>query len=403
MFYQVLSWSCALGGLVALVYKLPALPRHRGDAAFIALCVYFLCSSLSFFVELDQLRTHIAEILRYQNITTFLCQALVVVLTGAQQVVLVHWSHPPAQARAKARTRIIGYGAALAVLAGLFFFVNPPQRVGTAEVTVLLNLENPRYAVYFSLYLAVCAVGQVEAVRLSTRYARMAHRSWLRSGMWAVAVGASLILVYCLIRYLQIIAIWTGLPEPWDDLYWIAGSVGSLCQVFGWTVPSWGPRLSEAAQWVANFRSYRRLRPLWWALYRANPAIALAPPASRWWELVPPRDLEYRLYRRVIEIRDGQLALRPYMDPAAVRAEAARLGVSAEAPSTAYEALLLRTALTARDTGSAAPAGPSETVTHAPDGDITEEIAWLTQVAGHFRDLPAGRAPAGAERTSAGS
>ncbi|MBW1596155.1 MAB_1171c family putative transporter [Streptomyces sp. JJ38] len=402
MFYQVLSWTCALGGLAAVLYKLPALPRHRRDAAYIALCVYFLCSSLSFFVELDQVRDDIARILHYPNITTFLCQALVVVLTAAQQVVLVHWSHGPGQAAVKARNRMLGYGLALAVLAVLFFFVNPPKRQGSAEVTVLLNLENPRYAAYFALYLAVCAVGQVEAVRLSLRYARIAHRSWLRSGMWAVAVGGSLILVYCLIRYWQILAVSTGFVEPWSDLYWIAGSIGSLLQVFGWTVPSWGPRLSEAAQWCGHYRSYRRLRPLWWALYRANPGIALEAPPTRLHEFVPGRDLEYRLYRRVIEIRDGQLALRPYMDPDSVRAEARRLGLSDTAPS--YEALLLRSALTARTAGPPGPgSGGPESVTHAPDGDIDEEIAWLTRVADHFRVLTAGRDPAEAERARTGA
>ncbi|MGD9482602.1 MAB_1171c family putative transporter [Streptomyces sp. TRM70308] len=403
MAYQILSWTSALVGLVAVLYKLPALPRHRGDAAFIALCVYFLCSGLSFFVELDQLRGHIAAFLHYPNITTFLCQAFVVALTAAQQVVLVHWAHPPDTARRKARRRLLGYGAALLTLAVLFFFVNPPTRQGTAEVTVLLNLHNPAYAGYFALYLTVCAVGQVEAVRLSLRYAGIANRSWLRFGMWAVAVGGTLILAYCLIRYLQIAALHTGLPEPWSDLYWIAGSVGSICQVVGWTVPSWGPRLSEAARWPASYRAYRRLRPLWLALYEAAPGIALDAPRTGLLGRVPPRDLEYRLYRRVIEIRDGQLALRPYMDPAAVRAAAARLGLPADADPTAREALLLRCALRARAAGVTAPGGSAEPVTHAPDGDITEEVAWLTQVARHFRLLDAGPAPADPARVPAGS
>ncbi|WP_340556461.1 MAB_1171c family putative transporter [Streptomyces sp. GSL17-111] len=402
MFYQVLSWACALGGLIALLYKLPALPRHRGDVAYLALCLYFLCSSLSFFVELDQIRDDIARLLHYPSITTFLCQAAVVVLTAAQQVVLVHWSHAPEQARTKARNRTLGYGAALAVLAVLFFFVNPPGRHGSAEVVVLINLENPGYAAYFAFYLAICAVGQVETVRLSLRYAHIAHRSWLRSGMWAVAVGGSLILVYCLTRYLQIAGLYTALPEPWPDLYWIAGSIGSLLQVFGWTVPSWGPRLSEAARWCGHYRSYRRLRPLWWALYRAHPGIALDDPPSRLYDLVPRLDLEYRLYRRVIEIRDGQLALRPYMDPTALAREARRLGLPEAVPSTAHEALLLRGALDARAAGAAPSGGPVEAFTHAPDGDITEEIAWLTQVADHFRRLAAHRTPAG-DRAPTGS
>ncbi|MBW1602018.1 hypothetical protein JJV70_07800 [Streptomyces sp. JJ66] len=403
MAYQILSWASALVGIVAVLYKLPGLPRHRGDAAYVALCLYFLCSGLSFFVELDHLRGHIAAFLHYPNITTFLCQGLVVVLTGAQQVVLVHWAHEPGTARRKARRRVLGYGGALGVLAVLFFFVHPPTRLGSAEVTVLLNLENPGYAGYFAFYLAICAVGQVEAVRLSLRYARIANRSWLRAGMWAVAAGATLILLYCLTRYLQVVALHTGLPEPWPDLYWIAGSIGSILQVVGWTVPSWGPRLSQAARWLADYRAYRRLRPLWLALYEAIPAIALDAPPSGPLGVVPPRELEYRLYRRVIEIRDGQLALRPYLDPDRVRADAERLGLPEDTAPTVREALLLRSALRARAAGARAPGGAVEPVTHAPDGDISEEVAWLTQVARHFKLLDAGPAPADRARVPADS
>ncbi|MDK1471970.1 hypothetical protein QNO07_00765 [Streptomyces sp. 549] len=389
MIYQVLSWSCALGGLAAFLYKAPAALRQRTDPALIALCLYFLCSSLSFVVELDQIRTHINALLHHPNITTLLCQALVVVLTAAQQVVLVHWSHPPPRARLLARRRMLGFGAALAVLAVLFFFVNTPTREGTAEVTVALNMENPRYALYFALYLAVCAVGQIGAVRMSLRYARIAHRPWLRRGMRAVTAGGTLILGYCLVRYVEIAGMRLGFDNPWSWLYWTTGSVGSLLQVFGWTVPSWGPKLSAAARWWGEYRAYRQLAPLWWALYRASPQIALAAPPSRWADVLPPRDLRYRLYRRVIEIRDGQLALRPWLDPDAAGREAARTGVASEGPSTAYEALLLRHALRARRDGAPA-VGEDASFAHAEHRDLDAEIRWLTEVA---RCFVAPRAP----------
>jgi hypothetical protein len=321
-------------------------------------------------------------------------QTAVVVLTAAQQVVLVHWSHPPEEARPRARRRVIGFGLAAAVLIGLFFLVSTPKRESTAETTLLLNMENPRYAVYLCLYIGVCAVGQIEAVRLSLRYAKIVNRSWLRRGMWAVATGASLVLVYCAIRYTEIAGTHLGYDmTSWDPLYWIAGSFGALFQVFGWTVPSWGPRLSGAWRWMVNYRAYQRLRPLWWALYQATPAIALSDPPSRPADLVPRRGLEYRLYRRVIEIRDGQLALRFFMDPPAVRREAEAQGLSEDRTPAACEALLIRSALRARR-GASAPATDSssgdDSFTFAPDlqGDLAREIDWLIEVSREFTRLP---------------
>ena len=52
--------------------------------------------------------------------------------------------------------------------------------------------------------------------------------------------------------------------------------------------------------------AYWRLYPLWNALRQAVPEIELPPePGMRW-------NIRYRLHRRVIEIRDAQLVLRPY-------------------------------------------------------------------------------------------
>ena len=65
------------------------------------------------------------------------------------------------------------------------------------------------------------------------------------------------------------------------------------------------------AEWMRRYRRYRRLGPLWSALYQAEPAIALQPPGLLQGNTLFPTRLQ--LYRRVIEIRDGLLAIRPYL------------------------------------------------------------------------------------------
>jgi len=82
----------------------------------------------------------------------------------------------------------------------------------------------------------------------------------------------------------------------------------------------------------------RDLAPLWWAMYGATPSIALDPPVSTvGTALLLPfrrlRELDVQLYRRVIEIRDGGLALRPFtprVNGDRVRLEAVRLGISGD-------------------------------------------------------------------------
>ncbi|WP_093717243.1 MAB_1171c family putative transporter [Actinacidiphila alni] len=72
-----------------------------------------------------------------------------------------------------------------------------------------------------------------------------------------------------------------------------------------------GVAVPAVAEWTRRYRRYRRLGPLWFALYRAEPAIALEPPGLLGGN--PLFVTRLQLYRRVIEIRDGLLALRPYL------------------------------------------------------------------------------------------
>jgi hypothetical protein len=138
-----------------------------------------------------------------------------------------------------------------------------------------------------------------------------------------------------------------------------------------------GVALPAFASWLRRRRQYRRLAPLWLALYRAEPAIALEPPGLLG-SLFPSR---LRGYRQVIEIRDGLLALRPHRpatppdlpdppdppDPHGPRAEAATLAA----------------ALHARATGAPPLASPAP----MPGGhDLESDVEFLCLLADAFRD-----------------
>src|SRR6185312_14606632 len=74
----------------------------------------------------------------------------------------------------------------------------------------------------------------------------------------------------------------------------------------GAAMPAWAKYLArDPSSLVRARRAYRQLEPLWSALRAAAPEIALEQRT---------RNAEVRLYRRVIEIRDGILTVRGDLD-----------------------------------------------------------------------------------------
>lgn len=165
--------------------------------------------------------------------------------------------------------------------------------------------------------------------------------------------------------------------------------------VSGATLPTWGPRAGLPAlyRWAGRYRAYRRLAPLWLDLYRAYPQIALLPP-SRVAERLPLRDLDFRLYRRVVEIRDGCLALRPYREPRAaqVARELCRAtGIADDERRVIVEATSLAAALQAKARGRP-PHQTPPTLPLLGGADIHSEVATLERLARCYRRSPLVRA-----------
>jgi diguanylate cyclase (GGDEF)-like protein len=146
------------------------------------------------------------------------------------------------------------------------------------------------------------------------------------------------------------------------------------------------PATASARRYCRTWATWARLRPLWALLVEAVPEVRLpAPPGTRHSAL-------YHLHRRVIEIRDAQLALRPFRDSQTAReaADAAcRAGLSHDERNAAIEAVMLVTALDARRRGAVGEGGavaghmPSE-----PRNDLESEAARLLLVCRALRKSP---------------
>jgi Family of unknown function (DUF6545) len=143
---------------------------------------------------------------------------------------------------------------------------------------------------------------------------------------------------------------------------------------------------------VGARRRLRELEPLWDGLRGAVPEAASTSRGRR-------RSAKLRLYRRVIEIRDAQLALRPYLDRAAAEAgmTAARsAGLEGDDREAAVEAALLAAAAQARKAGRRARQNSGDPGWPAVRGgpDLAGDAAWLARVSRAFTGLPEAGDPA---------
>jgi hypothetical protein len=382
--------AIALGA--ALIKAPAAIRRNRppgqGMLFILLLAVAASCFLLSDKVQAreDRLSHDIGRLL--SNITTMVAAFAILAL-------LITITYAPADARPKLRRRLAALAGSVAGLAVMFALASPlPETYGDFGD---LYRQRPALIVYIVIYIAFLGAALAELLVLAVRYARLArHRAFLRAGLLLMAAGAVLGLAYLAEKLVYVITQIANLPPPFasdDDCSSLisppqcAFSVtlpitAVLLAAVGATLPVWGEALTAPWRRRRQARTFQALAPLWRALRDAFPQIALT---GR-----PHRDLAFRLYRRVIEIDDGKLLLRPWLDPAvtdaATRAATAS-GLHGDELRATVEATEIAAALDAHAAGAPAitplpaPAPPDVT-------DLPGEAAWLAAVATAFRCSP---------------
>ncbi|MCO1579762.1 hypothetical protein M8C13_28825 [Crossiella sp. SN42] len=370
--------------LIALLYKLPDLRRDRREPGLLALCATFAILTVTYTLFIPAVWAWVDRLLGVPNIGGIINQGMVILLTMAQLSVVLRWSDPPEVAWPRIRFRLWLYGLVLAAMAALYTLA---ATTSVQDDHFALSLvRSPYYQVYMGLYLGAYTLGQVDVMRLCWRYAKVAGRPWLRRGLRIAAASSALGLVYSAGRAADVVGgllNYSGLW--WEPVVRVSVGLAALLKVVGWTIPGWGPRLSVALGARDRRRALRELTPLWQALYRSAPDIALVDPLGAGMR----QSLEFRLYRKVIEIRDGQLALRPYLDPAVAetaRRIGAQAGLSGRELDVAVEAARLRVAL--RDQAEGHRPERSAPLTGDSGGDLAEELSWLRQVSRAFSGSP---------------
>jgi hypothetical protein len=383
--------TCAAVSWTAAGFKVAALRRDPRDPALWALTASILLPAAGFTMAAPVIYPHVSAAFGIPNFATLLVYCCIVGYSVSALIMLLLWHLPAAQARRRALGLLYFYGLVLVALVPLF--MNSGATTDRPADFDVVYGPRPVGGSFLLVYVGAFAVGltaaAVRGFQFAARVARSGGHPWLRRGLRLVASGSIVALGYCLGKAAFVLAAWSGVMLPAvSKLATLCACVGAMIITTGFTIPSWGPRLSAATTWIGRVRAYRRLQPLWQTMYDAVPDIALEPSDTRAGDLAL-RDLEFRLYRRLIEIRDGRLALAAYM-PAIDDSQAEQLARQHRLPvDPVREALQIRVAAHhVRETPAGAQVQVPGGVDGAP-GHGDTELAWLVQVSTALRRLPA--------------
>ncbi|MER5984251.1 MAB_1171c family putative transporter [Streptomyces sp. NPDC001787] len=317
---DILHPICLVIAGLGFLFLLRDLKQNRRESSLVLLSLVYLSSALSFAISITPIWIRIDSVLGITNIAVPLAQSCVILVLVFQTSVLAHWALPPQKARR--RTRLFGF-VGVGVIVGLFvlFALLTPAVQRTSDFATYY-VHDPAYKAYLSLYMAAYTTAEVYLGVVCWRHARQASNVWVVRGLRTITTGAVVIMGYCAIRISGILGDSFGFSVArFKDIAWFCGDVGALLTLIGYFLPTLMGRVEGLRGWSRDHYALWRLEPLWRALQAAAPTIALMPAPSQIRELVRFRSVSFLLYRRVTEIRDGMIELRPYLDPQ-VRAKA---------------------------------------------------------------------------------
>lgn len=265
------------------------------------------------------------------------------------------------------------YGASVVVSIALILFNADLPQAGCVTSTAV-----PWYSPFWWLLCVSHVVAVGPCAWLCARYARRATARSVRAGLWLLAAGFTSSTIF-----------WSFvvLGYTMTDAPWLGASFDLNIGVTAWLTAAGIalPLFVQVARLAGNLRALRRLDPLWTDLTGIVPQVRLPEPSGPRWSV------EFRLYRRVIEIRDALLVLRDYVDESTVTA--ARVHVDAAMPvSDDTDAIVTACWVAAAERAKADGAEPAasaraEHEQHISGDELAGEIAFLSRLA-EVRGLP---------------
>ncbi|WP_433526793.1 MAB_1171c family putative transporter [Nocardia pseudovaccinii] len=336
---------------------------HRASALFAGA----ILATMALWLESDAVDrdTHVPKIgILLSDVTAMLAVC-------ASQVWFVYLTTRAEIARRRARLCYAGFVVVVAAVVSLF---------------AMSSSASPDGARYRYLFICYVGVSAVAAVVFGFRYAVLTAKPWLRRGFRAIAIGGIVVIArLAFLGYTLVVVDLGHTPQP---MYTVVDGLltvtGLLIVIAGMALPPGGEALESLLHAYRCHRTERQLGELSRHLASATGAAnTVALPVGREWN--PLRDAEFRLCRRVIDIRDAQLALRGYADPQVRRLAVERsdaLGLPDQERGPMIEAAVIAAAIQAKQAGI--PPRHNTTMTlsaeHAGADTLLDEARWLGRV-----------------------
>jgi hypothetical protein len=307
--------------------------------------------------------------------------------------VLLFLNHPAAKARRLLRIRLRLLTLAVATMAAAFALTPPSLVWSASELHGSLDEAPLTLHVYSLAYIAFLAYAVFDCLTQTWTRARTATRASQRLGLRTTALGCVFALVYTTYKSVNAVAAifgWEAIPghdrctsliTPVNcALAVTAPAVSVLLITLGLTLPAalWPVTRHLQRRW--ELRSLTDLEPLWLDLTTAMPELVLEPGS----DISEP---DFLLQRRVIEINDAILTLRPYRSLAIQQAVTRAVERNQLAGTTDGDAVVEAAVLSAALQAMVADGCPEvDQAPQAPDtaaraGDLRAETTWLRSVA----------------------
>ncbi|MFJ2847719.1 hypothetical protein GA0115256_14453 [Streptomyces sp. DconLS] len=181
------------------------------------------------------------------------------------------------------------------------------------------DLRDPALVSFYLVADLYLVYALAMALRWTCAYARASQRP-LATGLWITAVAIGTMAASCTIRTVLTVVRWqwgtVSQAVTWTSSVMIALAVPLF--LIGVSYPGAATRIAAVRIRRQHRRLYRRLGPLWQILCEAYPEHTLCRmPAKPWRDHLLPLGIHRRLYRRVIECRDGLVRISPHLSPIA--------------------------------------------------------------------------------------
>ncbi|MFK0227364.1 MAB_1171c family putative transporter [Streptomyces sp. NPDC090303] len=353
-------------------------PRPTGTWAMGALLGSFALAFASYAPLFeDAVETVVPHVARLMSNTASLAAATAVLAVSFQL------NLEPAEARRRIRVRLVLLAASALGMTALFAYEQMTHR--SPQV----------YAFYLLLYISYLGFAIVDFLVQAVRQSASTRRSSVRAGLRTAAAGCGFALVYVVYKLTRLIdlGLGLGLIDSHSECSSLitapcvfsvtSPALAVLLICLGLTLPAVVYPISQARRRRWEVQSFEALGLLWQDLSTAMPHIVL--PSTDAAEDVST-DSDFLLQRRVIEISDGILALRPYRSLRVQKTAQVAFDAGTEQGAAAVEAAVVKAALVGLKTGRFADEVAPPPAEAASRKDLRADTEWLILMAYAYAD-----------------